>query len=343
MEQQDFKQEDLREIVQKHLRRIGISEELKGFEYLEEAIILAIQDESFLDNVSKRVYCKVAQKFGKTESDVTKVMKIAIDFAYKTQYRADVWKMYFGNVKKFSKSNITLQKFIADVRQKAIPKDDIEKKIEYHLNLIGISTTSKGYKYLKEVIMIYSARDSISNFKELYSEVSEKNNCPQSSVLSAMSSAIEKAFTNIDDKKKIRYYFGNSINRDVIRPTSSELIIAIKEKVIEESDMTKKVKKYLKYVGIPIASQGYVYLEKAISLEINKDAKHKGKPRDFYNQLSKECNVKPQILRNEACRAITNAYKIKNNEIILKKYFRCGKPTVIQFTQEAKRQIVKAV
>ena len=76
-----------REFVQDFLLRVGIAPNIKGFEALTEAVLLAAEELSVMRAVTKELYPSVAEVLGDKPQRVERVMRHAI---YECFTRGDV-------------------------------------------------------------------------------------------------------------------------------------------------------------------------------------------------------------------------------------------------------------
>lgn len=120
-------------------------------------------------------------------------------------------------------------------------EQDIESKITKIIQEIGVPAHIKGYLYLREAInMVVDDIDYLGAVtKELYPGVAEKFNTTASRVERAIRHAIEVAWNRgkIDTIDKI---FGYTVNNHKGKPTNSEFIALIADKLRLEMD--EKVK-----------------------------------------------------------------------------------------------------
>ncbi len=113
-----------------------------------------------------------------------------------------------------------------------VKEQDFEEKITQVIQEIGIPAHIKGYLYLRESINIVI--DDIEYLgavtKELYPAVAEKFNTTSSRVERAIRHAIEVAWNrgNIETINKI---FGYTVNTNKGKPTNSEFIALISDKI----------------------------------------------------------------------------------------------------------------
>lgn len=131
-----------------------------------------------------------------------------------------------------------LEKRILDIF-KAVSKkginlahNNLEISITRMLHELGMPAHIKGYQYIRDgIIMIYNNPDIIGGItKELYPDVASKYNTTVSRVERAIRHAIEVSWNrgNWDLMEEI---FGHSVDIDKAKPTNSEFIVTIADKL----------------------------------------------------------------------------------------------------------------
>lgn len=68
----------LRETITRYLKDLGVQANLNGYEYLREAIELAITDRTYLKAICRKLYPAVAEKFGTDAGSVERCIRFAI-------------------------------------------------------------------------------------------------------------------------------------------------------------------------------------------------------------------------------------------------------------------------
>ena len=100
------------------------------------------------------------------------------------------------------------------------------------LHELGVPSHIKGYQYIREgIMMLYEKPDVIGGItKELYPEVASKYNTTVSRVERAIRHAIEVSWNrgNWDLMEEI---FGHSVDIDKAKPTNSEFIVTVADKL----------------------------------------------------------------------------------------------------------------
>lgn len=135
---------------------------------------------------------------------------------------------------------LDLEKRILEVTKK---KSLSSKNIDFHHNNLQISITKilhelgipshiKGYQYIREAIgIIYDRPEIIGGItKELYPELASKFNTTVSRVERAIRHAIEVSW-NRGNWSLMEDIFGHSVDIDKAKPTNSEFIVTIGDKL----------------------------------------------------------------------------------------------------------------
>ena len=132
-----------------------------------------------------------------------------------------------------------LEKRILDLSNKAknsknidLHHNNIQISITKILHQLGIPSHIKGYQYIRDgVCMIFEKPDMIGGItKELYPELASKFDTTVSRVERAIRHAIEVSWNrgNCDLMEEI---FGNSVDIDRAKPTNSEFIVTVADKL----------------------------------------------------------------------------------------------------------------
>lgn len=109
---------------------------------------------------------------------------------------------------------------------------NVESALTDLLHSLGIPSHIRGFQYVRDGILITYARKSPINFitKDIYPELSRKYNTTPSRVERAIRHAIEVSWTR-GDIKLIDDVFGNSIDINRDKPTNSEFIATIADRL----------------------------------------------------------------------------------------------------------------
>ena len=100
------------------------------------------------------------------------------------------------------------------------------------LHELGVPSHIKGYQYIREgVILLYNNPDMIGGItKELYPEIASKFDTTVSRVERAIRHAIEVSW-NRGDWDLMEEIFGHSVDIDKAKPTNSEFIVTVADKL----------------------------------------------------------------------------------------------------------------
>ena len=99
------------------IHQIGVPAHIKGYQYLRDAILLAIEDEQIINAVTKRLYPTVAKKHATTSSRVERAIRHAIEVAW-DRGDVDVLNAYFGYTIHNERGKPTNSEFIAMISDK---------------------------------------------------------------------------------------------------------------------------------------------------------------------------------------------------------------------------------
>ena len=111
-------------------------------------------------------------------------------------------------------------------------KNNLEISITRMLHELGMPSHIKGYQYIREgIIMIYNDPEIIGGItKELYPDIASKFNTTVSRVERAIRHAIEVSW-NRGNWDLMEEVFGHSVDIDKAKPTNSEFIVTIADKL----------------------------------------------------------------------------------------------------------------
>lgn len=129
------------------------------------------------------------------------------------------------------------------VKKQAPIENNLETRITKIIHEIGIPAHIKGYLYLREAItMVVKDMDFLGAItKELYPHIAEKFNTTPSRVERAIRHAIEVSWTR-GRLDTINQLFGYTINNDKGKPTNSEFIALIADKLrLEQGDRAANI------------------------------------------------------------------------------------------------------
>ncbi|MBQ3078245.1 MAG: sporulation transcription factor Spo0A [Clostridia bacterium] len=98
---------------------VGVPAHIKGYQYLREAILMAVLDNSILDSVTKRLYPSVARTFQTTPSRVERAIRHAVEVAW-DRGNVETLTAYFGYTIHNGKGKPTNSEFIAMIADRLI-------------------------------------------------------------------------------------------------------------------------------------------------------------------------------------------------------------------------------
>ncbi len=118
------------------------------------------------------------------------------------------------------------------VKDNVITDSELEVMITEIIHQIGVPAHIKGYHYLREAIKLSVKNDDIINSvtKLLYPTVAKKHNTTSSRVERAIRHAIEVAWDR-GDIDVLNSYFGYTVQNERGKPTNSEFIAMISDKL----------------------------------------------------------------------------------------------------------------
>lgn len=94
------------------IHEVGVPAHIKGYQYLREAIIIAVNDMDVINAVTKVLYPEVAKRYGTTASRVERAIRHAIEVAW-DRGDLETLQKYFGYTVSNAKGKPTNSEFIA--------------------------------------------------------------------------------------------------------------------------------------------------------------------------------------------------------------------------------------
>ncbi len=130
------------------------------------------------------------------------------------------------------RKSIEPRKINAFENQKEYIERNLESDVTNIIHEIGVPAHIKGYKFLRDAIMMtINDMDMINSItKVLYPTIAKKNNTTPSRVERAIRHAIEVAWTR-GEMDTIDELFGYTVNKGKGKPTNSEFIALIADKI----------------------------------------------------------------------------------------------------------------
>lgn len=122
--------------------------------------------------------------------------------------------------------------------------NNLEISVTKLLHGLGVPSHIKGYQYIREgVILMYEKPDIVGAItKELYPEIAKRFDTTVSRVERAIRHAIEVSW-NRGDIELMEEIFGHSVDYDRAKPTNSEFIVTVSDKLrLEFSNLKQRSK-----------------------------------------------------------------------------------------------------
>ena len=108
---------DIESMVTGIIHEIGVPAHIKGYQYLREAIIIAVNDMDVINAITKVLYPQVAKTFNTTPSRVERAIRHAIEVAW-DRGDLDTLQRFFGYTVSNTKGKPTNSEFIALIADK---------------------------------------------------------------------------------------------------------------------------------------------------------------------------------------------------------------------------------
>ena len=112
MEEDKIRSHSLETLVTSIIHEVGVPAHIKGYQYLREAILIAVDDMEVINAVTKVLYPEVAKRFGTTASRVERAIRHAIEVAW-DRGDLETLQKYFGYTVSNVKGKPTNSEFIA--------------------------------------------------------------------------------------------------------------------------------------------------------------------------------------------------------------------------------------
>ena len=110
---------ELKNMVTSVIHEIGVPAHIKGYQYLREAIMIAVDDMDVINAVTKVLYPEVAKRFGTTPSRVERAIRHAIEVAW-DRGDLETLQKYFGYTVSNAKGKPTNSEFIAMIADRLV-------------------------------------------------------------------------------------------------------------------------------------------------------------------------------------------------------------------------------
>lgn len=109
----------LKNLVTAVIHEIGVPAHIKGYQYLREAIMIAVGDMEVINAVTKVLYPEVARRFDTTPSRVERAIRHAIEVAW-DRGDLETLQKYFGYTVSNTKGKPTNSEFIAMIADRLV-------------------------------------------------------------------------------------------------------------------------------------------------------------------------------------------------------------------------------
>ena len=103
---------DLEQDVTNMIHEIGVPAHIKGYQYLREAIMMSVEDQTMISSITKVLYPTIAKRFQTTPSRVERAIRHAIEVAW-SRGRMETLDAMFGYTIDTGKGKPTNSEFIA--------------------------------------------------------------------------------------------------------------------------------------------------------------------------------------------------------------------------------------
>ena len=110
------------------IHEIGVPAHIKGYQYLREAILIAVEDMEVINAVTKVLYPAVARRFSTTPSRVERAIRHAIEVAW-DRGDLEVLQKYFGYTVSNTKGKPTNSEFIAMIADRLMLEERDSRSI----------------------------------------------------------------------------------------------------------------------------------------------------------------------------------------------------------------------
>lgn len=96
------------------LHELGLPAHIKGYYYLRESILLAVDDPNMLTSITKFLYPEIAHNNNSSPASVERAMRHAIEVAWR-RGNIDILTQYFGYSISYLKGKPTNSQFISTI------------------------------------------------------------------------------------------------------------------------------------------------------------------------------------------------------------------------------------
>ena len=110
-------EDNLEALVTNMIHGVGVPAHIKGYQYLREAIMMVVNDIDIINQITKSLYPRIAQKYSTTPSRVERAIRHAIEVAW-GRGEVDLMQNIFGYTVSAAKGKPTNSEFIAMIADK---------------------------------------------------------------------------------------------------------------------------------------------------------------------------------------------------------------------------------
>ena len=211
----------LLDVIMPHLDGLGVLEKLSGISNIKRPICIMLSAVG-QDKITQRAVSQGAEYYIVKPFDIEILIKRIREIKF---YKPDQTSNKF--VTKESK-----QQYIDISKEEIKNEENLEALVTNIIHEVGVPAHIKGYQYLREAIMmVVNDIDVINQItKSLYPQIAVKFSTTPSRVERAIRHAIEVAWGR-GDQKTVENIFGYTISAAKGKPTNSEFIAMIADKL----------------------------------------------------------------------------------------------------------------
>ncbi len=214
----------LLDVIMPHLDGLGVLEKINSMKKEKRPMCIMLSAVG-QDKITQKAIALGAEYYVVKPFDIELLMKRIREIKnFKpTQEIASMQNFYLGQSK---------PQYIDISSSKASKEDNLEALVTNVIHEVGVPAHIKGYQYLREAIMmVVNDIDVINQItKSLYPKIASKYNTTPSRVERAIRHAIEVAWGR-GEQKAVESIFGYTISASKGKPTNSEFIAMIADKL----------------------------------------------------------------------------------------------------------------
>lgn len=186
-----------------------------------------------LNQMNLRVRPKVIMLTAFGQENITqKVLEMGADYYVLKPFSLDVLGTRIRQLSGHSQPNVVSSAPAASPQVLTPRSRNLDSDVTTMIHEIGIPAHIKGYRYLREAILMVVNRIELLGgiTKELYPHIARNHQTTPSRVERAIRHAIEVAW-NRGNMDVIAHIFGHTVNRERGKPTNSEFIAMVADKL----------------------------------------------------------------------------------------------------------------